>query len=49
MTKLIFDGIEYYHNQMDNNVFYKNKLMGKYQAKNGDKIKFLSYDESKIS
>ncbi len=45
MTKLIFDGVEYYHNRMNNNVFYKSKYMGKYQEKNGDKIKFLSNDE----
>ena len=45
MTKLIFDGVEYYHNRMDDNVFYKSKYMGKYQEKNGDKIKFLSSDE----
>ena len=42
MTKFIYDGVEYYHNDMKD-VFYKKKYMGKYQ--NGDKIRFLSADE----
>ena len=45
MVNFIFDGVEYFHNKLNNNVFYKSKYMGKYQEKNGDKIKFLSPDE----
>ena len=48
MTKLIFDGVEYYHNRMNDNVFYKAKYMGKYQNINGNKIHFVSPDELKF-
>jgi len=48
MTKLIFDGVEYYHNRMNDNVFYKAKYMGKYQNINGNKIDFVSPDELKF-
>ncbi len=44
MAKFIFDGVQYYYNDMKD-VFYKKKFMGKYQQKNGDKIIFLSPDE----
>ena len=43
MTKFIYDGVEYYHNDMKDSS--TKKYMGKYQEKNGDKIRFLSADE----
>ena len=45
MVQFIFDGVQYHHNLMTNNVYYKAKYMGKYQEINGDKIRFLSPDE----
>ena len=48
MTKFIFDGVEYEHNRMNDNVFYKAKYMGKYQNINGNKIHFVSAEELKF-
>jgi hypothetical protein len=44
MTKMIFDGVEY-KKDLNQNVFYNQKLMGKYQEINGKKIDFVSIDE----
>lgn len=41
---MIFDGVEY-KKDLNQNVFYKKKLMGKYQEINGKKIDFVSIDE----
>jgi hypothetical protein len=41
---MIFDGVEY-QKDLNQNVFYNHKLMGKYQEINGKKIDFVSIDE----